>query len=152
MTMRTIDGSARVGLAFLLALSVLFLASCSGSGTLHPVRGQVLYKDAPAKGAVVTFHPKGDTSITAQHPSGVTGEDGSFTLTTGPKNGASAGEYVVTIEWYEEVAKPTGIVRNRDDQTPPKDRLEGRYAKLANSKLTAQVKSGNNQLEPFRLD
>jgi hypothetical protein len=152
MMIRTLGGPVRSGLFVLLASTVLLLSSCSGSGALYPVRGKVLVKDAPAKGAVVTFHPKGqDSSVTAQRPSGVADENGSFTLMTGSKNGAPAGEYMVTIVWDEEV-QTKKIVLNPDSLPAPKDRLGGRYATLVNSKISAQVKSGNNELEPFRLD
>jgi hypothetical protein len=152
MAIRALEGPVRAGLVVLLASTVLLLSSCSRSGSLHPVRGKVLVKGVPAKGAVVTFHPKGeDASITAQRPSGVADENGSFTLMTGSKPGAPAGDYMVTVVW-DEVAETKKIVLNPDSVPAPKDRLGGRYATLANSKLSTQIKSGNNELEPFRLD
>jgi hypothetical protein len=142
----------RTGLLLPVILSALALPSCSGSGSLQAVHGKVLYKDEPIKGAVVFFHPQGSTDVNAQHPSGVTGQDGTFTLMTGNKNGAPVGDYVVTVVWNEEVEAPKKIVMNPDDVPAPKDRLGGRYANQASSKLTAKVKSGNNVLEPFKLD
>src|SRR5947209_5994423 len=74
-------------------------ASCSGGcASLNPVQGKILYKGQPLKGAVLTFHPKGGgKNITVDPPIGTSGEDGSFRLTTGNKEGAPAGEYVVTL-------------------------------------------------------
>jgi hypothetical protein len=149
---QTLPVHTHTGLLLLLFLGGLALPSCSGSGSLHAVHGKVLYKDEPIKGAVVFFHPQGNTDVNAQHPSGVTGEDGTFTLMTGNQKGAPAGDYVVTVVWNEEVEAPKKIVMNPDDVPAPKDRLGGRYANQAASKLTAKVKSGNNVLEPFKLD
>jgi hypothetical protein len=149
---RTLPVRIRIGLPLLLVLGGVTLPSCSGSGGLHAVRGKILYKNEPIKGAVVFFHPRGNADINAQHPSGVTGEDGSFTLMTSNKNGAPIGDYTVTVVWNEPVEASKKIVMNPDDIPPPKDLLGGRYANQANSKLTATVKSGDNVLEPFRLE
>ncbi len=152
MNTRTLPVRFRIGLVFLLILGGMALPSCSGSAGLQPVRGKVLYKNEPIKGAVVFFHPQGNGDINAQHPSGMTGEDGSFTLMTGSKDGAPVGDYTVTVIWNEQIEVPKKIVMNPDDIPPPKDRLGGRYANQASSKLTAKVKSGENVLEPFRLE
>jgi hypothetical protein len=128
--------------------ATLLCASCSGSG-LNVVQGKVLYKGEPAKGAVVIFHPKGDDSITAVRPSGVTGEDGTFTLGSGKNSGAPAGDYVVTVTWPEE-RQGTGKI-TMEPPPPPPDRLKGRYADRAKSSFNVTIKSGTNQLEPFEL-
>jgi hypothetical protein len=129
-------------------LPALGCLSCSGGAALNPVHGKVLYKDQPAGGAVVTFHPEGGTSVTAIPTVGRTNEDGTFTLTTGDKEGAPAGTYVVTVIWPEEV-KPKGITT-----APPesRDRLQGKYAEARGSALKVEIKKGDNQLEPFRLN
>ncbi|HZT79430.1 MAG TPA: hypothetical protein VFA26_04390, partial [Gemmataceae bacterium] len=49
-------------------LAALLCAACSSG--LHPVRGKVTYQGQPARGAVVTFHPRGDDGLTAVRPSG----------------------------------------------------------------------------------
>ena len=127
---------------------VLVCASCSGT-RLNTVQGKVLYQGKPAKGAVVVFHPKGNDSLTAIPATGVAGEDGTFTLSSGKNAGAVAGEYEVTVTWPEEAKDPTKI--SLEPPPPPPDRLKGRYANRGTSGLTATVKSGTNQLEPFDL-
>jgi hypothetical protein len=109
----------------------------------------VLYKGNPIKGAVVFFHPVNATDLKAQHPNGVTAEDGSFTLGTGKENGAPAGQYVVTVVWYKEQPPSTKITME-----PPEteDLLKGRFADAKRSQLTAEIKPGVNQLEPFKLE
>jgi hypothetical protein len=118
---------------------------------LNPVRGTVLYDGRPAKGAVVVFHPKADDSLTARRPSGVVGDDGTFTLSTlTPGDGAAAGEYLVTIVWPEEAA-PARPALGTEPPPDPADRLKGRYADRAGSGLSAVVRPGTNQVPPFEI-
>jgi hypothetical protein len=126
-------------------------AACSGGG-LNPVTGKVTVKGEPAKGAVVIFHPKRD-GFDAQRPSGVADETGAFKLMTGKKDGAPAGDYVVTITWPEEpAAKGKSKVISTDSNLPDiVDRLKGRYGDSSTSKLTATVKSGTNTIPTFEL-
>jgi hypothetical protein len=126
----------------------LCCASCSGA-RLNTVQGKVLFQGKPAKGALVVFYPKGDASLKAIPATGIAGEDGTFTLSSGKDAGAVAGEYFVTITWPEEPKDPTKI--SMEPPPPPPDRLKGRYANRETSGLTATVKSGANQLEPFDL-
>src|SRR5262245_29900761 len=86
-------------------LAALLCAACSGgSGGLHPVKGQVLHQGKPARGAVVVFRPKGDDRLTTVPATGQAGDDGTFTLFTQAREGAAAGEYLVTVTWPEEPA------------------------------------------------
>ena len=74
---------------------------------------------------------------------GVVGADGSFQIGTyGVKDGAPTGQYTVTLVWKTE---PKG---GDDDQV---NLLPVRYMYPFSSGLTAQVKEGPNQLEPFQL-
>jgi hypothetical protein len=133
------------------ALTALLLAGCGGGGpALHPVQGKVLLNGQPLKGALVTFHPKGADAVTAVRPVGMTGEDGTFTLTTGAKDGAPAGEYVVTFICPEEVV-PKGKPAISTGPPESRDRLQGAYANAATSTFKVEVKAGPNQLEPFPL-
>jgi hypothetical protein len=132
----------------LVLLPALCCLSCSGSSGLNPVQGKVLYKDQPLGGAVVTFHPKGADQVTAVPSVGRTKEDGTFTLTTGTKEGAPTGEYVVTIICPEEPKGKQGFSTEAPD-TP--DRFQGAYANMATSKFKVEIKSGPNALEPFPL-
>jgi hypothetical protein len=139
----------RLAWCFLVA-PALFCLSCSGQAKLNPVQGKVIYKDKPLAGAVVTFHLKGGDPIKDTPATGLTKEDGTFTVTTGQKEGARAGEYVVTI-----IASAPVKERKEGEITmaPPetKDRLNGAYANKDRSKLTAQIKDGPNEVPPFVL-
>lgn len=120
---------------------------------LYPTSGRILYKDQPAAGAMVTFHPKNAQSqLTVHRPYGVAKDDGTFTLTTNKNEGAPAGEYVVTVVWYEAppARKAKGISTGGEDN-PAVDKLKGEYAERAKSKLGMAIKAGSNQLEPIVL-
>ncbi len=137
---------------WLVLLFVLSCAGCGGGGdSLASVRGKVLDKQGqPAKGAVVSFHPKGGNSVSTEPSVGVAGEDGTFTLETGKKSGAPVGEYTVTIIWPEEVA-PRKAKVFPPPESETRDRLRGAYANAKTSPFKVQIKAGDNQLEPFLL-
>ena len=138
-----------IGCWSLVALLSLIGLGCSGADKLNPVTGKVLHKDKPLAGALVTFHPKGPADIKAFPSTALTKEDGTFTLTTGDKEGAPAGEYVVTIICSEAVARKPGVISTGPPESV--DRLNGAYANKDASKLAATVKPGENRLEPFDL-
>ena len=125
------------------ALAALVLPACGGGAPkLYPVRGKVLYLEQPAEGAIVVFQPK-NSRPDSPMPSGTVGADGSFTLRTHPHGeGAPAGDYVVLVTW---------LPPNARDQENPKNKLPDRYGTATDSPLSATVKAGSNELEPFRL-
>jgi hypothetical protein len=119
----------------------LLAASCSSGPKLYPVKGQVFFDNKPAEGATVVFHLK-DGPADAPKPSGTVGADGSFTLNTYPHgDGAPAGQYMVLITWYPPNAR---------DLDNPKNQLPEVYG-TPSSPLTATVKEGPNEIEPFRI-
>src|SRR5262245_8971321 len=134
-------------------LSLTGLSCGGGKGSLNEVRGKVLHKSQPLGGALVTLHPKGDKKDFKAVPSvGITKDDGSFTLTTGKKDGAPAGDYTVTIICSREVGGQDK--KQKDFSTggvETEDILKGAYADRDNSKLSVTIKSGSNQLDPFDL-
>jgi hypothetical protein len=122
------------------AAAAVLLGSCGSSGPkLHPVSGKVLFEGNPVEGAAVVFVPDtGDLK-----PSGRTAADGSFTLSTYPHgDGAPAGSYVVLITLYPPNAR---------ELENPKNKLPARYADQSAKLLTATVKDGATELEPFKL-
>jgi hypothetical protein len=125
--------------------------SCSRGPTLYPVHGQLLQNNHPVAGALLTFHRQ-DADINTIPPTGMTDEDGTFTVETGSNEGAPAGEYVVTV------INPK-VVRSAEKKTPSmgnkpvsEDSFKGAYAQVSNSKLRVEIKKGNNELEPFKLN
>ena len=141
-------------------LALLFLASgvvsCSGGKSgLNPVKGKVLYKDAPAAGVLVTFHPASGDDPKIQLPTGITGEDGTFEVETGPDQGAPAGEYFVTMIWMKEKAdfkKKAPGTMSMVSEVPMEDKLKGRYADTKNPSFKGiKVSPGPNEFEPMKL-
>jgi hypothetical protein len=118
---------------------------------MHPVHGRVLYKNQPLSGATVTFHPAARGDVQTDLPVGQTQDDGTFFLATGGRIGAPVGEYTVTIVCMELPKTASTSGRYSTGGNDPQDRLAGAYANPAKSKLTAVLKSGTNQLEPFVL-
>ena len=106
-----------------------------------------MYKNQPAVGVVVTFHPK-SADVRTILPVGLTGADGTFTLTTGRSEGAPAGEYGVTFMWPRQ-AEQKG--KKTMENFTPEDRFGGAYAKQESVKIKVEIKHGKNELEPFNL-
>jgi hypothetical protein len=124
---------------------------CSSGERLHPVSGKVLYKGQPLAGALVTLHPQGSNDPRVERPNGFTQEDGTFTVTTGQKPGAPAGQYLVTVICSRTV-QPEGkgkIINTGGEDSV--DILGGAYANPNTSKITVQVQPGNNTLPPIEL-
>jgi hypothetical protein len=127
------------------AVAGLAMAGCGSEGPqLQPVKGKVLYQQQPVAGAQVVFQPAGTAGESNPlTPSGMTGPDGSFTLSTHPYGeGAVAGDYVVLVSAYGENAR---------EEANPKSRLPVKYSNPAAGLLKVTVKEGNNELPPFDL-
>ena len=136
-------------LCFLVALlsAGLMCAGCGGNG-YYPVSGKVLHDGAPAVGAVVYFHRKGEIDRLHEHvPQGVVGSDGTFSLASPAGAGARPGAYAVLIEWK----KGAGELRGRGPGLDSPDRFKGRFMDPNNPVFQAEVKAENNQLPPFEL-
>lgn len=111
-----------------------------------PVSGSVLIKGRPATGVRVTFHPQFDLGSVGFTPSGETGRNGRFTLSTAaPSDGAPPGDYVVTFELFRGGADSRG----RDIEV---DMWKGKFADPASSKWKVTIKDGDNQLDPFEIE
>ena len=135
---------------WLVLLASLAGVSCSGGdGKLNPVQGKVLHKNKPLSGALVTLHPKDAKGLDVTPTTGLTKEDGTFTVTTGKKEGAPAGEYVVTIICSEVVDKNKKSMSTEPPET--RDRLGGAYAEKSTSRITVKIANGTNQLEAWDL-
>jgi hypothetical protein len=154
-TNHPIDRGRNFALLFLLVAVVLggmMLGGC-GEGisvpSTVPVSGVVKYKGKPVQGIRVTLHPQTETAKPEFTPSGQTGPDGKFTLSTGaPGNGAPPGSYLVTFE-KPEIGSPasTGSVETEIDT------FGGKYSDPAKSKWTITIeKGGENSLQPFELN
>jgi hypothetical protein len=119
------------------------------------VKGTVLYQGAPAAGVMVALHPAAGDDPKAQIPTGLTADDGTFTISTGPDDGAPAGEYVATLVCMVEPPgkkkQPTGMIMMNSDVALV-DKFKNKYGDRKNPAFTGiTIKKGVNQLEPFNL-
>lgn len=142
-------------LAMLLAAAAaLLLLGCSGDDGLpkkqcFPAKGKLLIKSQPAAGAIVIFQPQSGAESAewwAGYPRAHVGPDGSFELETyGEKDGAPAGEYVVLVTWPAASAEASG------EEGSAVDKLQGKYADPASSKLKAKIEAAPTEIPPLTL-
>jgi hypothetical protein len=135
----------------LWAASLVLLAGCSdGDSTrsaVHPVAGTIQFRGQPASGAFVTLHPiaKDSTHAEVPNPRASVAADGTFTLTTYDGNdGAPAGDYLLTVQWYRPV-------KQGGDWVGGPNVLPKKYALPQTSGLRITVAAGENRLQPIQL-
>jgi hypothetical protein len=128
---------------FLVGVPLVLAAGCSdGRKPVYPVQGQVLWKGKAPAGAQVVFHPVGQTDKESLRPAGQVDKEGKFNLTTfSAGDGAPAGDYEVTVDWWESPGP----------DMPAVNKLPAAYGKQKSTKLRATVAAGPNQLQPFEL-
>jgi hypothetical protein len=114
----------------------------------YPVSGRVQTNDGtPASDVRVTLH---SSKIIAEgdpfRPSGMTGDDGIFQLTTyETDDGAPVGNYAITFRWAEPQ-------KNMLDAMP-KDKLRNRFARPTDQSLTCDIiESESQDLGIFEID
>jgi hypothetical protein len=115
---------------------------------VYPVRGQLFYQGKPAANALVVFHALDESAgTTGTRPHATVGPDGSFTLGTyASEDGAPAGEYAVTVEWWL-----AGPKRGAEGDDVPTNHLPARFASPKTSQLAAKVQPGTNEVPAFNL-
>lgn len=129
-----------------VGLLVALLAGCGQPPdtrpTRHPTKGTLTYNGKPLKGAVVTFWPlpldKNDWKTVK--PQAMVEADGSYQPNSYDlKDGAMAGEYVVTVLWTGESGGPGP------------DLLKGKYSDPKKPVLKVAIKEGENAIPPIEL-
>jgi hypothetical protein len=136
------------------------LSGCSsnvpGLGTLHPVKGEVLFQGKPTPGAIVEFTPESEagnksrqTSRDATRVVGTVNSEGEFSVISyvpeGAKPGAETDSYLITISW----TKPTNP-NDKDSDLGP-ELLPPRYQDPIKSGLKFEVQPGSNVIPTFEL-
>jgi hypothetical protein len=100
-----------------------------------PVQGKIFVGDKPAEGAVIAFHPVKKAEGPSSTSRGTADSQGKFSLTTYVSgDGAPEGEYIVTVYWPERPLNPNG-----EGHDLPVDKLRGKFANPAASKLRARI-------------
>jgi hypothetical protein len=139
-------------LAFSLAIALTALISgCGKSTKYYPVQGKVTFRGAPASGALVYFHLKGNTNPNLALPYAKVLEDGTFkvVMATG-EEGAPAGDYDVTMYWPDTSAAGGDKEKGGSRDNPP-DKFAGKYLKAGPNTPAVTVKPEKNELTPFDL-
>jgi hypothetical protein len=146
------DFMARMLCVALLAAAMGCFAGCTGSRgpakkTCYPVKGQLLVQGKPAEGALIIFRPAAEAKPeewSAGFPRAHVASDGTFEVGTyDERDGAPAGDYVLSVSWV----MPNPL----NEEAPGIDKLAGRYADAATSKLTAKVEPRPTDLPAIRL-
>ena len=131
---------------FVLVLGLVALAGCGSSDTRPkavPAKGSVFYKNSPAGGVLVVFHPLDKGRENAEKPVATTKEDGTFVLTTYNENdGAPEGEYGITLVWNQK-AKDQKFSLNSEGGGGGVDKFGGRYGDPGKPKIKKTVKKGD---------
>jgi hypothetical protein len=142
------DTRLKVALGSLAAFT-LFAVGCGGDAAADrvptfPVQGSITFRGQPMPGAVVTLHPK-TPAEGVPAPRAQVDKDGSLKVSTyDGGDGAPAGEYVVTVQWYRLVGSGGDVVAG-PNVIPPK------YTAAGSSDLIVRVaESGANSFD-FKL-
>jgi len=141
----------RFGPLLLFSLVLGVAAGCTRSDRtpVHPARGQVFYDGRAIPHALVTLHPVGASEKDTPKPRGTVDKDGRFVLTTYEAgDGAPAGEYGVTVEWWLSKTAPG---TPEGDSPPPSNHLPARYARVESSRLRVRIEPGNNEIPHIHL-
>jgi tetratricopeptide (TPR) repeat protein len=134
-------GAAAVLLLFLVGFRGQLFGK-SGRLRVHPARGNALWEGKPMANATLFLHPVGVKSPSFPRPRAVVAADGTFVLGTYRKDdGAPAGEYKVTVQWFEP----------GNDRAGPTNRLPARYAHPETAGLTVRIDKGENQIPTIQL-
>ncbi|WP_339734654.1 hypothetical protein [uncultured Gimesia sp.] len=142
---------------FMFYLSLLFVAGllstgCGGGPADTPplarVKGTVTLDGKPLTSGSVQFTPDKNRGTTGRMALGNINEDGTFELMTiRAGDGAQVGYHLVAIECYESAA----FDPNQPVNQTPKSLIPKRYTDPKTSKLTAEVKSGEDNSFAFDL-
>jgi hypothetical protein len=114
----------------------------SGRLRVYPARGEVTFEGKPIPNAAIFLHPVRVRDPLFTRPRAVVQEDGTFVLGTYRKDdGAPAGEYKVTVQWFSK-ADGRGVSLNL---------LPAKYAAPETSDLTVRIQEGDNHIPPVQL-
>lgn len=131
------------------ALVSLLMGGCNRGPKqlpVFPVEGKVVFQGQAPSGANLVLIPQGQDALNLPRPSAVVQPDGSFKIRTyADADGAPAGKYKVTLQWY----KP---VKQNGEFVVGKNLLPARYSDPQKSELEIEVAANTtNQIPPLKL-
>jgi hypothetical protein len=121
---------------------------CSDSGppraATYPVSTSITYQGKPIPGAFVALHPK-EPLADVPTPRANIGKEGDLKVTTyDTADGAPAGEYVLTIEWYKPIKQGADVVAGPNV-------IPRKYASPKTSPVVIKVAEGTTEIPPIKL-
>ncbi len=121
---------------------------CSDSGPprtpTYPVSTTITFQGKPIPGAFVALHPK-DPQPDVPTPRANISRDGELKVTTyDTADGAPAGEYVLTIEWYKPIKQGADVVAGPNV-------IPRKYASPKTSPVVIQVAEGTTEIPPIQI-
>jgi hypothetical protein len=137
------------GVAALLLLLVLGVRSKlfarSDRVIVYPAQGRAEWDGKPIPNATIFLHPVRVKEPAFPRPRATVREDGTFVLGTyAREDGAPAGEYKVTVQWFSRRDR-------KDDGRFPDNVLPARYARAETSDLTVRIQADRNEIPALRL-
>jgi hypothetical protein len=106
------------------------------------VEGALRVGGEPAAGAFLVFHPIDGGE---ERPQAQVAPDGTFRLSTRSEgDGAPAGDYAVTVEWWK-------VRFEQGEAIPGANVIPPQYASPEQSPLKVTVIEGENRLEEFQI-
>jgi hypothetical protein len=128
-----------------LGLSALFAKP--GRVAVFAAHGVALYEGRSMAGAVIFLHPVDEREPDFPLPQATVSADDSYVVGTyGRDDGAPAGEYRVTVQWFAKLTNP----ENDDGRLPP-NLLPQQYARADTSGLSVRIEEGDNTLPALEL-
>lgn len=122
--------------------AVVFLTRPKPPCDLYPVRGSLVFGKTVPVGARIVLTPKAGGWPYDSFPTATVGNDGTFRLSTfGKEDGAPAGTYVATVQWFP--VAPNG--------SPQGNVLPRRYASASTSPLIMSVSPESTSLPPLQI-
>ena len=111
---------------------------------VYPTQGVITYRGRAIPGAFVTLHPKSRIPG-APNPRATVMPDGTFALSTyNAADGAPAGDYVLTVQWYR-------LVNRNGELSPGPNVLPRQYETPQTSRLEVTVAQAETRLPPIVL-
>jgi hypothetical protein len=109
---------------------------------VHPLTGSLTIGGTVPVGASIVLHPQGHAIPGDGVPMAKVREDGTFTFTTfAADDGAPAGDYVATVQWF----------RVNADGSVGGNAVPARFASPAKSPWTVTVAAGSSTLDPYKI-
>lgn len=137
-------GLLQLVLALMSAMVVFGCGTRTDTVHVYPTQGVITYRGHAIPGAFVALHPKSPIP-NAPNPRATVARDGTFALSTfDAADGAPAGEYVLTVQWYRPV--------NRNGElSPGPNVLPRQYETPRTSRLQVTVAQAETRLPPIDL-